>query len=165
MTIPSIGSPSKDFVLSIGYEHFDRMTLHCCFDSSPIFFQLFLIDGFGSREYNVCRHDRSPCLLFDYKHASEIEPVYIKTRNKRAFAALHAVLPFINEWAFLLGSTCYFRDETIDHFTRLFNQESMARSTDSGQIASSFGRTTGNTETCGCAEKNSIPARWATRLK
>src|SRR5262249_1668822 len=34
-----------------------------CSDSSPIFFELFLIDGFSSREYNVCRHDRSPSLL------------------------------------------------------------------------------------------------------
>jgi hypothetical protein len=40
-------------VLPIGYEHFDRMTLHRCLDSSPIFFELFLIDGFSSREYNV----------------------------------------------------------------------------------------------------------------
>ena len=46
-----------------------------------------------------------------------------------------------------------------------FNQESKARSTDSGQIASSFGRTTGNKETCLCAEKNSIPPRWAMRFK
>src|SRR5215470_15624741 len=43
----------------IGYEDFDRMTLRRCFDSSPIFFELFLIDGFSSREDNVCRHDRS----------------------------------------------------------------------------------------------------------
>src|SRR5579864_9086868 len=56
----------KDFVLSIGYEHFDRMILHRCFDSSPILFELFLIDGFSSREDNVCRHDRSPSLLVDY---------------------------------------------------------------------------------------------------
>src|SRR5579863_191644 len=57
----------KDFVLSIGYEHFDRMTLHRCFNSSPICFELFLIDGFSSREYNVCRHRRSPSLLIDYR--------------------------------------------------------------------------------------------------
>jgi hypothetical protein len=38
-------------------------------DSSPIFFELFLIDGFGSREYNVCRHDRSPSLLIDYRNS------------------------------------------------------------------------------------------------
>src|SRR5260370_1996415 len=44
----------KDFVLSIGCEHFDRMTLHRCFDSSPIFVELFLLDGFSSREDNVC---------------------------------------------------------------------------------------------------------------
>src|ERR1700740_3208030 len=61
----------KDFVLSIGYEHFDRMILHRCFDSGPIFFELFLIDGLSSREDNVCRHDRSPSLcspslLVDY---------------------------------------------------------------------------------------------------
>src|ERR1700758_3770065 len=61
----------KNFVLSIGYEHFDRMILHRCFDSSPIFFELFLIDGFNSSEDNVCRHDRSPSLcspslLVDY---------------------------------------------------------------------------------------------------
>ena len=37
----------KDFVLSIGYEDFDRMTLRRCFDSRPIFFELFLIDGFS----------------------------------------------------------------------------------------------------------------------
>jgi len=46
-----------------------------------------------------------------------------------------------------------------------FNQESKARSTDSGQIASSFGRTIGNKETCLCAEKNSIHSRWAMRFK
>ena len=46
-----------------------------------------------------------------------------------------------------------------------FSQESKARPTGSGQIASSFGRTTGNKETCLCAEKNSIPARWAMQLK
>jgi hypothetical protein len=44
---------------SAGHEHFDRMTLHRCLDSSPIFFELFLIDGLSSREYNVCRHGRS----------------------------------------------------------------------------------------------------------
>src|SRR6201997_3450205 len=59
----------KDFVLSIGYEHFDRMTLHRCLDSSPIFFELFLIDGFSSHEYNVCKHDRSPSLLIDYRNS------------------------------------------------------------------------------------------------
>src|SRR6202040_2103137 len=53
----------KDFVLSIGYEHFDRMILHRCFDSSPILFELFLIDGFNSSEDNVCGHDRSPLLI------------------------------------------------------------------------------------------------------
>ena len=31
-------------------KHFDRMILHRCFDSSPIFVELFLIDGFSSRE-------------------------------------------------------------------------------------------------------------------
>jgi hypothetical protein len=60
----------KDFVLSLGYEHFDRMTLHRCLDASPIFFELFLIDGFSSREYNVCRHDRSASLLIDYPETS-----------------------------------------------------------------------------------------------
>ena len=45
------------------------MTLHRCFDSSPIFFELFLIDGFSSCEYDVCRHDRSPSLLIDYRRA------------------------------------------------------------------------------------------------
>src|SRR4029077_4692640 len=49
----------KDFMLSIGDEHFDRMTLHRCSDSRPICFELFLIDCLRSREYNVCRHDRS----------------------------------------------------------------------------------------------------------
>src|SRR6202030_3488703 len=60
----------KDFVLSIGYEHFDGMPLYRCLDSSPIFFELFLIDGFSSHEYNVCRHDRSPALLIDYRSQS-----------------------------------------------------------------------------------------------
>ena len=46
-------------MVTVGYEHFDRMTLHRCSDSSPIFFEFFLIDGFSSREYNVCRYDRS----------------------------------------------------------------------------------------------------------
>src|ERR1700740_1711473 len=64
----------KDFVLSIGYEHFDRMILHRCFNSSPICFELFLIDGLSSREDNVCRHDRSPSLcspssLIDYRNS------------------------------------------------------------------------------------------------
>ena len=45
------------------------MTLHRCFDTIPIFFDLFLIDGFSSREYDVCRHDRSPSLLIDYRRA------------------------------------------------------------------------------------------------
>src|SRR6266481_5725677 len=53
----------KNFVLSIGYEHFDGMAFHCCFDSSPVFFELFLIHGFSSREYNVCRHNRYPSLF------------------------------------------------------------------------------------------------------
>src|SRR4029077_16127287 len=39
----------KDFVLAICYDYFDRMTLHGCFDTIPIFFELFLIDGFSSR--------------------------------------------------------------------------------------------------------------------
>src|SRR4029077_4552158 len=56
----------KDFMLSIGDEHFDRVTLHRCSDSRPIYFELFLIDGLRSREYNVCRHDRSPVLLSNY---------------------------------------------------------------------------------------------------
>src|SRR4029077_15931712 len=56
----------KDFMLSIGDEHFDRMTLHRCSDSRPICFELFLIDGLRSREYNVCRHDCSPVLLSNY---------------------------------------------------------------------------------------------------
>jgi len=60
----------KDFELSIGYEQFDRMTLRRCLDSSPIFFELFLIDGFSSREYKVCRYDRSPSLLVDYRYAT-----------------------------------------------------------------------------------------------
>src|SRR5579872_3278756 len=59
----------KGFVLPIGYEHFDRMTLHRCLDSSPILFELLLIDGLSSREDNVCRHDRSPSLLIDYRYA------------------------------------------------------------------------------------------------
>src|SRR6266436_57660 len=56
----------KDFMLSIGDEHFDRMTFHRCSDSRPICFELFLINGLRSREYNVCRHDRSPVLLSNY---------------------------------------------------------------------------------------------------
>jgi hypothetical protein len=59
----------KDFVLSIGYERFDRMTLRRCLDSGPIFFELLLIDGFSSREYNVCRHDRFPSLLSDCRNS------------------------------------------------------------------------------------------------
>src|SRR5579863_5498286 len=53
----------KDFVLSIGYEHFDRTIFHRCFDPSPIFFEFFLVDGLRSRENNVSGHDRSPYLL------------------------------------------------------------------------------------------------------
>ena len=56
------------------------------------------------------------------------------------------------------------RSGAIDHSTRprLLAEESKARSTDSGQVASSFGKTTGNREACLCAEKNPIPA---SRLK
>jgi hypothetical protein len=60
----------KDFELSIGYKQFDRMTLRRCLDSSPIFFEFFLIDSFISREYNVRRNDRSPSLLIDYRYAT-----------------------------------------------------------------------------------------------
>src|ERR1700726_1541327 len=42
---------------------------HRCFDSSPIFFELFLIDGFNSTEDNVCGHDRSPSLLIDCRNS------------------------------------------------------------------------------------------------
>src|SRR5579864_275065 len=50
-------------------ERFDRMPLHRCFDTIPIFFEIFLIDGLSSCEYDVCRHDRSPSLLIDYCRA------------------------------------------------------------------------------------------------
>jgi hypothetical protein len=62
-------NPLPQVVLSIGYEHFDRIILHRCFDSSPIFFELLLIDGFSSREDNLCGHDRSPSLLIDYRNS------------------------------------------------------------------------------------------------
>src|SRR4029077_1220508 len=56
----------KKLEVPIGHEHFDRMAFHRCSDSRPICFELFLIDGLRSREYNVCRHDRSPVLLGSY---------------------------------------------------------------------------------------------------
>ena len=35
--------------------------------------ELFVIDGFGSHEYNVCRHDRFRALLVDYRSGLLIE--------------------------------------------------------------------------------------------
>jgi hypothetical protein len=45
--------------------------------------------------------------LFDYKRASEIEPVYIETRAPKGaigFAFLNALRSFIHRWAFRVGS-------------------------------------------------------------